>query len=139
MYTDVNGNAVTTTLPLPPSPPPTPAQQTPSQQQHNASFIANPDLATNGDNPCTTLFVANLGHNASEEEIKELFLRIPSFRRLKMHRNKGLKPVVFVQYHDLMAAVHARSLFNGQTLLSSENGGIRIEFAKRPMGELVTT
>lgn len=162
MCTDMNGNFIHApfqSIPMPPPALPQPALPTPAALQPappppgaltvvqpppppppNPTFIPNPDLVinTNGT-PCTTLFVANLGHNANEDEIKELFHRIPSFRRLKMHRNKGTKPVVFVQYDNITAAVQAKSLFGGTPLFSSESGGIRIEYAKKDMGELLTS
>lgn len=104
--------------------------------QHHPFIPPNPMLPPNDNSPpCTTLFVANLGHNTTEEELKQLFTKIPSFRRLKMLRNKGTTPVAFVEYLDLMAAVQARNLLHGQCLFTSENGGIRIEYAKNRMGE----
>jgi hypothetical protein len=86
--------------------------------------------------PCSTLFVANLGHNTTEEELKKLFGPFPAFKRLKMLRNKGTTPVSFVEYTDVMSASQAKALLHGQVLASCENGGIRIEFARNRMGEM---
>lgn len=144
-FTDFNGNHIAA-LPqqLHPGIPTLPIGHSPLMlaapvslaNQHHPFIPPNPLLPPN-DNcpPCTTLFVANLGHNTTEDELKQLFTKIPSFRRLKMLRNKGTTPVAFVEYLDLMAAVQARSLLHGQCLFTSENGGIRIEFAKNRMGE----
>ncbi|XP_057315652.1 RNA-binding protein, mRNA-processing factor 2a-like isoform X4 [Hydractinia symbiolongicarpus] len=132
-FTDINGNHITA-LPHQLHPgittlaPVTLANQTPPLLNH---MIAPSDSRP----PCTTLFVANLGHNTTEEELKNLFARIPSFRRLKMLRNKGTTPVSFVEYGDLLCAVHAKSSLQGQVLFTSENGGMRVEFAKNRMGE----
>ncbi|XP_057315650.1 RNA-binding protein with multiple splicing 2-like isoform X2 [Hydractinia symbiolongicarpus] len=152
-FTDINGNHITAlphqlhpgittaslspldhlstlsmSLPFHPLAPVTLANQTPPLLNH---MIAPSDSRP----PCTTLFVANLGHNTTEEELKNLFARIPSFRRLKMLRNKGTTPVSFVEYGDLLCAVHAKSSLQGQVLFTSENGGMRVEFAKNRMGE----
>lgn len=85
---------------------------------------------------CTTLFVANIGKDTTEEELRQLFTRIPSFSRLKISRNKDTAPVAFVEYFDQMSAAQAKNLFHGQNMFSSSDfGGIRIEFAKSPMIE----
>lgn len=141
--TDFNGNHLTalphqmhpgiTTLPLGHSQlmiaPVTLASQT-------HPIIHSPMMIPDSGQPCTTLFVANLGTNTTEDELKNLFARIPSFRRLKMLRNKGTTPVSFVEYGDIVAAMHAKNILHGQALFTSENGGMRIEFAKNRMGEV---
>lgn len=83
----------------------------------------------------TTLFVGNIPKDVGEDDLEELFSRIPSFRRLKMVRNKDTSTVAFVQYLDHISAGQAKNLFHGQTLGSNDNQGIRIEFAKTPMIE----
>lgn len=54
-----------------------------------------------------------------------------------MH-NKGGSPVAFVEYQDLRSASEAMNRLHGFVLLSSERGGIRIEYAKNKMGEVGT-
>ncbi|XP_065063762.1 uncharacterized protein LOC135690203 isoform X5 [Rhopilema esculentum] len=83
--------------------------------------------------PCTTLFVANLGRMATEEELKLVFAGMPGFRRLKVLRNKKTAPVCFVEFIDVITANQAKELLNGYILRSSEAGGMRIEFAKNKM------
>jgi len=165
-FTDINGNHITalpqqlhpgiTTLPMHS---PLMAYMSPLDRLSTLSMSLPHSLATpvsiasqahpmiqnsmmpnmsDGTPPCTTLFVANLGYNTTEDELKGLFGRIPSFRRLKMLRNKGTTPVAFVEYSDLMASIHAKALLSGQMLFTSENGGIRIEFARNRMGEVTT-
>jgi len=85
--------------------------------------------------PCTTLFVANLGRNTTEEELKSVFARFPSFRRIKMLRNKNTTPVAFVEYGEVLYSIHAKTALSGQLLPTSENGGMRIEYARNKMGE----
>ncbi|KAJ8311549.1 hypothetical protein KUTeg_010904 [Tegillarca granosa] len=86
--------------------------------------------------PCSTLFVANLGQFSSEQELKDLFSSFQGFSRLRMH-NKGGSPVAFVEFQDVRQAMEAMNRLQGFVLLSSDRGGIRIEFAKNKMGEVV--
>ena len=133
--------ACTTTFPHSYPPPPPPALQPPPPPpapKQTTSFIPNPEVVREEDcTPCTTLFVANLEEQVEEEELRQLFSSIPSFQRLKMHKNKGMKPVTFVQYSDLMSAMRAKTLFKGRHLRCAEAGGLRIEYAKKDMGELL--
>jgi RNA recognition motif-containing protein len=80
------------------------------------------------------LFVANLGPSVSEQELKDIFGSFPGFTRLRMH-NKGGAPVAFVEYQDIRQAQHAMTNLNGFVLLSSDRGGIRIEYARHKMNE----
>lgn len=91
--------------------------------------------STSSTPPCTTLFVANLGQLVSEQELKDLFASFPGFCRLRMH-NKGGSPVAFVEYQDVRFATQAMNSLQGFVLLSSDRGGIRIEYAKNKMGEV---
>ncbi|KAK7095917.1 hypothetical protein V1264_005271 [Littorina saxatilis] len=86
--------------------------------------------------PCSTLFVANLGQFSSEQELKDLFSSFHGFSRLRMH-NKGGSPVAFVEFQDVRQATEAMGRLQGFVLLSSDRGGIRIEYAKNKMGEVV--
>lgn len=90
----------------------------------------------NANQPCSTLFVANLGVNVNEEEIRQLFKAYPGFSRLRMH-NKGGAPVAFVEYQDVKQASIVLNLLQGFLFSSSEKGnGIRIEFARTKMGDV---
>ncbi|XP_046649922.1 cell wall integrity protein scw1-like [Daphnia pulicaria] len=84
--------------------------------------------------PCSTLFVANLGQFVSEQELKELFGSFPGYCRLRMH-NKGGAPVAFVEYADVRCAAQALISLQGTYLLSSDRGGVRIEYARNKMAE----
>lgn len=106
----------------------------------NQQQIANNLNALHGQSsldvqPCTTLFVANLGRNTSEDELKNIFMRFPTFRRIKILRNKNTTPVAFVEYGEVLYAMQARNTLSGQLLATSENGGMRIEYARNKMGE----
>ncbi|GFR76466.1 protein couch potato [Elysia marginata] len=85
--------------------------------------------------PCSTLFVANLGQFSSEQELKDIFSSFQGFVRLRMH-NKGGSPVAFVEFQDVRQAQEAMTRLQGFVLLSSDRGGIRIEYAKNKMGEV---
>ncbi|KAJ8950457.1 hypothetical protein NQ318_010335 [Aromia moschata] len=98
--------------------------------------------------PCSTLFVANLGQFVSEHELKEIFASsahntlsstcgvlvhsFPGFCRLRMH-NKGGSPVAFMEYQDVRYATQVMAALQGSFLLSSDRGPIRIEYAKSKM------
>ncbi|KAL5020402.1 hypothetical protein ScPMuIL_003294 [Solemya velum] len=90
---------------------------------------------TQQNNPCSTLFVANLGQFSSEQELKDLFSSFQGYSRLRMH-NKGGSPVAFVEFQDVRQACEAMNRLQGFVLLSSDRGGIRIEYAKNKMGEV---
>jgi hypothetical protein len=47
--------------------------------------------------PCTTLFIANLGNMVQEEEMRDVFRSFPGFCRLRMH-NKNGSPVAFAEF-----------------------------------------
>ncbi|XP_052785658.1 protein couch potato-like isoform X3 [Mya arenaria] len=102
----------------------------------NGSAIS-PGLPAANNSPCSTLFVANLGQFASEQELKDLFSSFAGFSRLKMY-NKNGSPVCFVEYQEVKEANEAMSRLQGFVLLSSDRGGIRIEYAKHKMGEIIS-
>lgn len=78
--------------------------------------------------------MANLGQFVSEQELKDVFGTFAGFSRLRMH-NKGGSPVAFVEYQDIRYAAQAMNSLQGFVLVSSDRGGIRIEYAKNKMGE----
>mmetsp|Transcript_46001 Transcript_46001/g.75033 ORF Transcript_46001/g.75033 Transcript_46001/m.75033 type:complete len:233 (+) Transcript_46001:159-857(+) len=83
--------------------------------------------------PCNTLFVANLGPKTSEEELQDLFTRCYGFRRLRVNL-KSATPVCFVEFQDIACASQAMNLLQGFQLASCDRGGMKIEYAKNPMG-----
>lgn len=84
--------------------------------------------------PCSTLFIANLGPNVDESELKAVFAAFAGFSRFRFH-TKGGSPVAFVEYTEIRYAAQAMASLQGFTLPSSDRGGIRIEYAKHKMGE----
>lgn len=124
---------------------PTIIQQLQSFPQHHPIFpaLGSPtgplqvalfggDMA--GNMPCSTLFVANLEKDCSEQQLRDVFGDTPGFRRLKM-LSKGLNPVCFVEYVDVHTAAYAKQFLHGKIIGTGERGGIRIEFAKTKMCE----
>ncbi|KRZ20993.1 RNA-binding protein with multiple splicing, partial [Trichinella pseudospiralis] len=85
--------------------------------------------------PSTTLFVANLGAKAQEQELLEVFSNIPGFIRLRILHKNGF-PVAFVEYSDVINANHALNALQGFVLMSSDRGGMRIEFARSKPAEV---
>uniref|UniRef100_A0AC34PXJ4 RRM domain-containing protein n=1 Tax=Panagrolaimus sp. JU765 TaxID=591449 RepID=A0AC34PXJ4_9BILA len=106
------------------------------QQQLLAANLNLLGNAQSGANPpCSTLFVANLGSNPNEDELRQLFKKFPGFCRLRLN-NKSSAPVAFVEFSDVRQASYALANLQGAQLASSERGGgIRIEYAKTKMGE----
>ena len=49
---------------------------------------------------------------------------------MRMH-NKGSSPVAFAEYRDMRTATDAMNRLQGFILLSSERGGIRIEYSSK--------
>ncbi|KRY11611.1 Protein couch potato [Trichinella patagoniensis] len=87
--------------------------------------------------PSTTLFVANLGAKTQEQELLEVFSNIPGFIRLRILHKNGF-PVAFVEYSDVINANHALNALQGFVLMSSDRGGMRIEFARSKPAEIRT-
>ncbi|XP_055344454.1 uncharacterized protein LOC129592439 [Paramacrobiotus metropolitanus] len=123
----------------------------------NLSSPVNPALLTTalplGANPpCNTLFVANLGANASDLEVRHLFASCPGFSRCRVSSKAMLGAaagslqnghpapgaVAFVDFVDIRCASNALLALQGVKLSSSPaNGqGIRIEFAKQKMVDM---
>lgn len=81
----------------------------------------------------TTLFVANLGMNASESDVRTLFGSMPGMKSFKFqHGNRG--SVAFVDFMTPPQAQSAMNSLQGQMLPTSTAGGIRVEFARTSMG-----
>ncbi|CEF67899.1 RNA recognition motif domain and Nucleotide-binding, alpha-beta plait domain-containing protein [Strongyloides ratti] len=106
------------------------------------------------NNPCSTLFVANLPGNVNEDELRSLFRGFPGFLKLKLNiknsnnnnnnNNNGksnentipMNAVAFVEYGDIRQATQVLHSLQGFKLTNSERGGIRIEYAKTRMGDI---
>lgn len=58
----------------------------------------------------------------------------PGYCRLRMH-NKGGAPLAFVEFADVRFAAQALISLQGTYLLSSDRGGVRIEYARNKMAE----
>jgi hypothetical protein len=71
----------------------------------------------------------------NEEELRQLFRSFPGFCRLRMH-NKSGSAVAFVEYQDVRQAAQAMAALQGFALVSSERGGMRIEYARNRMGDV---
>ncbi|KAI6178411.1 hypothetical protein M3Y98_00497800 [Aphelenchoides besseyi] len=110
------------------------------QQQLNGLLNSSTNLpqsatiqsAASGNPPCSTLFVANLGANVNEDEVRQLFKTFPGFSRVRMH-HKGNSSVAFVEYQNVALA---SSVLHGLQGYQLSNGSqIRIEYAKAKMNE----
>eukprot|EP00300_Choanocystis_sp_HF-7_P010621 c17045_g1_i3.p1 GENE.c17045_g1_i3~~c17045_g1_i3.p1 ORF type:complete len:145 (+),score=33.77 c17045_g1_i3:1-435(+) len=79
----------------------------------------------------TTLFVANLGRHTTESEIQDLFRSCTGFKRLRFNSDTR---VAFVEFETPSTANMALAVCKNFVLSSCDKGGLRVEFAKSPMG-----
>ncbi|KAH9713283.1 RNA-binding (RRM/RBD/RNP motifs) family protein [Citrus sinensis] len=80
-----------------------------------------------GVQPCSTLFIANLGPNCTEDELKQTLSVYPGFNMLKM-RARGGMPVAFADFEEVEQASIAMEGLQDSTLPSSDRGGMHIEY-----------
>ncbi|KAK4427312.1 RNA-binding protein with multiple splicing 2 [Sesamum alatum] len=78
------------------------------------------------DGACSTLFIANLGPNCTEEELKQVLSHIKV-------RAKGGMPVAFADFERVEQATEALNALQGSSLPSSYRGGMHIEYARSKM------
>ncbi|CAN4086921.1 unnamed protein product [Withania somnifera] len=90
------------------------------------------EKTTDGAQPCSTLFIANLGPNCTEDELKLVVSQHPGFNTLKM-RARGGMPVAFADFEGVEQATKALNELQGSTLPSSDRGGMHIEHARSKM------
>ncbi|XP_043707693.1 uncharacterized protein LOC122657022 isoform X2 [Telopea speciosissima] len=102
----------------------------------NAGATANQEQSektvTGEVQSCSTLFIANLGPNCTEEELKQVLTQYHGYHVLKM-RAKGGMPVAFADFEDTECATEAMHSLQGSMLPSSDRGGLHIEYARSKM------
>ncbi|KAG5021319.1 hypothetical protein AAZX31_07G009900 [Glycine max] len=81
---------------------------------------------------CSTLFIANLGPNCTEDELKQAFSVYTGFNMVKM-RSRGGMPVAFVDFEETDQAAKVVEELQGSLLPSSDRGGMHIEYARSKM------
>ncbi|KAM6585273.1 hypothetical protein CsatB_012275 [Cannabis sativa] len=81
---------------------------------------------------CSTLFIANLGPNCTEDELKSVLSKYPGFNMLKL-RARGGMPVAFADFGGIEQANKAMEELHGSSLPSSDRGGMHIEYARSKM------
>jgi hypothetical protein len=100
--------------------------QTHLQRQPPPPPTGNGKLTDQNNPPCNTLYVGNLPMNASEDELRSLFLRQPGYKRL-CFRNKGNGPMCFVEFENIQLATQAMHDLYG-TLLSNSTKGMSNQY-----------
>ncbi|GKV36535.1 hypothetical protein SLEP1_g44656 [Rubroshorea leprosula] len=88
--------------------------------------------ADEGIPPCSTLFIANLGPNCTEDELKQVLSQYPGFNVLKI-RNRGGMPVAFADFEEVEQATEVMEVLQSSLLSSSDRGGMHIEYARSKM------
>jgi hypothetical protein len=113
-------------------PPPHLNPQFPPHQPHPIHHPAPRPQQQQGD--VTTLFIANLGVDTTEEELQSVFGSLPGYGRMKLKATKdGRPPVAFVEFHSRHTCNQALAKLNGHVLPSS-GMGMRVEKAQKQMG-----
>ncbi|KAL8466134.1 hypothetical protein ACS0TY_035299 [Phlomoides rotata] len=79
------------------------------------------------DGACSTLFIANLGPNCTQEELKQALSLYAGFNSLKI-RARGGMPVAFADFERVEQATEAMNRLQGGSLPSSDRGGMHIEY-----------
>ncbi|TVU12576.1 hypothetical protein EJB05_46227 [Eragrostis curvula] len=97
------------------------------QQNGQSPSKGEPDKSSGDIPPCSTLFIANLGHACTEEELKEVLSGHPGFHVLKMRRHGGM-PVAFADFTDIESSTAALNNLQGTVLSSSDSEGLHIEY-----------
>ncbi|MBA0812239.1 hypothetical protein Gohar_026224 [Gossypium harknessii] len=92
-----------------------------------------------GAQACSTLFIANLGPNCTEYELKQVLSKYPGFNMLKI-RAKGGMPVAFADFEYMVSlsslspgqqveqATKVMTDLQSSLLPSSDRGGMHIEY-----------
>ncbi|CAK7215315.1 cell cycle RNA binding protein whi3 [Sporothrix bragantina] len=83
--------------------------------------------------PCNTLYVGNIPHQTTEDELKSLFSRQRGFKRM-VYRNNKSNSNCFVEFENISFATKTLFDLYGVELLHSVRGGIRLSFSKNPLG-----
>ncbi|XP_022889578.1 U2 small nuclear ribonucleoprotein B'' isoform X1 [Olea europaea var. sylvestris] len=99
---------------------------------NNASAPENEQLEKTADGACSTLFIANLGPNCTQDELKQVISQYPGFNILKL-RARGGMPVAFADFEGIEQATAAMNALQGISLPSSDRGGMHIEYARSKM------
>ncbi|EPS65567.1 hypothetical protein M569_09212 [Genlisea aurea] len=84
------------------------------------------------DGACSTLFIANLGPNCTDEELRDLLSQCRGFNSLKL-RSSGGMPVAFADFERVEHATMAMDALQGISISSSDRGGMHIEYARSKM------
>ncbi|MED6162601.1 hypothetical protein PIB30_072043 [Stylosanthes scabra] len=82
--------------------------------------------------PCSTLFIANLGPNCTEDELRQTFSVYTGFNMVKI-RSRGGMPVAFADFDEVEQATKVMEQLQGSMLSSSDRGGMHIEYARSKM------
>ncbi|TYJ13676.1 hypothetical protein E1A91_A10G066400v1 [Gossypium mustelinum] len=105
------------------------------QDPENSVPAANEQLERTideGAQACSTLFIANLGPNCTEYELKQVLSKYPGFNMLKI-RTKGGMPVAFADFEQVEQATKVMTDLQSSLLPSSDRGGMHIEYARSKM------
>ncbi|CAF1934924.1 uncharacterized protein LOC106440612 [Brassica napus] len=103
-----------------------------SKAPPTSGYLEKASEGGSGARPCSTLFIANLGPNCTEDELKQLLSRYSGFNILKI-RARGGMPVAFADFEEIEQATYVMNDLQGNLLSSSDRGGMHIEYARSKM------
>ena len=83
--------------------------------------MPKPVLSDQNNPPCNTLYVGNLPVNASEDELRTIFVQYPGYKRLSF-RQKANGPMCFVEFENSDYAASAMNDLYGHMLTNSTKG-----------------
>ncbi|KAK6124955.1 hypothetical protein DH2020_041300 [Rehmannia glutinosa] len=122
----------------------------PDSNQDNSAADRSTEQATNSndafapeneqaekrtDGACSTLFIANLGPNCTEQELKQVLSQYQGFNGVKV-RARGGMPVAFADFARVEQATEAMNALQGSSLPSSDRGGMHIEYPRYLMFQI---
>lgn len=90
-------------------------------QQLHLNMPPKPVLSDQNNPPCNTLYVGNLPIQASEDELRTLFVQCPGYKRLSF-RQKTNGPMCFVEFENSDYAAAAMNDLYGTMLSNSVKG-----------------
>lgn len=82
----------------------------------------------------TTLFVANIGMNATEFDLESVFSQLPGYRRMRFSATPGRPPIAFVEFSDVASCTSAQQSMQGHLMAGGAPDGLRVEIAQKQMG-----
>lgn len=109
-----------------------PSENVTEKEQAEKTVNVVSEDTVDGVSRCSTLFIANLGPNCSDDELKKVLSPYSGFKAVKV-RSRGGMPVAFADFEGIEQATQVMDALQGSWLESSDRGGMHIEYARSKM------